>query len=186
MSDTYTTTTTTATYTLPPPQHLPVGSIVTLRRRGHSRTNGEDYFAPAIVLAQFEPNGEIETLIFDSSSGVCFDHAYAIRDVSSRGDGQTRELYVERENIQAVLYDPVEFALSLRRSHALNFAIEQLLGTVSNLSQRLTAIEKDLTATEPPTVATAATAPVDYGEAPRNGPVGKPIQPPLSSPSKKG
>src|SRR5437762_12146830 len=84
---------------LPPPQRLAVGTILTLKMRGHSRTSGQDYYAPAIVLAQHTPNGEIEVLVWDSSAGAHFNHSYPIREVGVRGDGNEREMYVAADNI---------------------------------------------------------------------------------------
>lgn len=94
---------------LAPPRQLEIGTILTLRMRGHSRTNGEDYYAPAVVLKQHRPNGEIEVMIWDSTAGTHYNAAYPIRDISSRGEGAGRELY-EESNIGQVLFSPVRFA----------------------------------------------------------------------------
>ena len=78
-------------YVLPEPQQLPQGSIVTLRMRGHSRTNGQEYYAPAVVLAQYANiTGDIEVLIWDSTAGTHYNAAYPVRDLSTRGDGAER------------------------------------------------------------------------------------------------
>ena len=94
---------------LAPPWQFEIGTILTLRMRGHSRTNGEDYYAPAVVLKQHQPNGEIEVMIWDSTAGTHYNAAYPIRDISSRGEGVERELH-EESNIGQVLFSPMRFA----------------------------------------------------------------------------
>ena len=82
---------------------------------GHSRTGGQEYFAPAVVLQQYEPNGEIDALVWDASAGNAFVHGYAIRDLGSRDtmvtdkDGNLvpgRTQYVIQSNIGQVLFSP--------------------------------------------------------------------------------
>ena len=71
--------------TLEPPQVLETGTLVLLRMAAHSRSpNQQEYFAPAVVLAQYEPNGEIDALVWDASAGNAFVHGYAIRDLGTR------------------------------------------------------------------------------------------------------
>jgi|SRR5579872_1464308 len=98
---------------LPPPMTLEAGSIVTVRMRGHSRTNGEEYFAPAVVLNQFMPGGELELQVWDSTSGTAYIHSYPIRDLSTRGDGNLREVYETRSNIGKVLFSPAQFTTAV-------------------------------------------------------------------------
>jgi len=116
---------------LEPPQQLEVGSIVTLRMRGHTRTQGLEYFAPAVVLNQHSPNGEIEVLIWDSTAGTHYNPAYPIRDLSSRGEGPERELYVVQSNIGKVLFSPDAFAL-------MNVVTENIMDRLAALEQAFT------------------------------------------------
>src|SRR5580658_3630749 len=78
------------------PRRFEPGTILTLRMRGHSRSpvSGQDYFAPAVVLDQFLPGGEISVLIWDSSAGTHYNASYAIRELGVRGSGNEREMYV--------------------------------------------------------------------------------------------
>jgi hypothetical protein len=95
---------------LAPPQQYEVGTLLMLRMRGHSRTDGQEYFAPAVVLRQHMPNGEIEVMIWDSTAGTHYNPAYPVRDLSTRGEGAERELFEERSNVGQVLFSPVRFA----------------------------------------------------------------------------
>lgn len=95
---------------LAPPQQYEVGTLLMLRMRGHSRTDGQEYFAPAVVLHQHMPNGEIEVMIWDSTAGTHYNPAYPVRDLSTRGEGAERELFEERSNVGQVLFSPVRFA----------------------------------------------------------------------------
>ncbi len=99
---------------LPPPLHLEIGSIVTLRMRGHSRTGGLEYFAPAVVLNQHSPNGEIEALVWDSTAGTHYNPNYPIRELSNRErmdeHGPYTEIYELSSNIGAVLFSPDAFS----------------------------------------------------------------------------
>jgi len=103
---------------LAPPPALELGTIATIRMRGHSRTNGEEYFAPAIVLNQHwkedGTGGEtIEVLIWDSTAGTHYNAAYPVRELSSRGEGGERELYEVRSNIGAILFSPQTLSTAL-------------------------------------------------------------------------
>jgi len=92
-----------------PPRLLPIGTILTIRMQGHTRTNGVEYFAPAIVLYQYDDMfGSIEAIVFDASAGTHYQHAYHIRDVSTRGIDN--ELYELRSNIGDILFAPDDFA----------------------------------------------------------------------------
>ena len=97
--------------TLEPPQTLETGTLVLLRMAAHSRSPEQrEYFAPAVVLAQYEPNGEIDALVWDASAGNAFVHGYAIRDLGTRDTAAGREQYVIQSNIGQVLFSPAEFA----------------------------------------------------------------------------
>lgn len=115
---------------LAPPMQLEQGSIVTLRMRGHTRTAGLEYFAPAVVLNQHMPNGEIEVLIWDSTAGTHYNPAYQIRDVSSRGDGPERELYEVQSNVGKVLFSPDAFAM-------MNVVLENMMDRLISLETAL-------------------------------------------------
>ena len=125
------------------PLRLEVGSIVTLRMRGHSRTNGQEYFAPAVVLNQHMPHGEIEVLIWDPTAGTHYNPSYAIRDVSSRGEGTDHELYEVQSNIGQVLFSPDEFgqmqkgiADLQKRSLDLEQAVAELQAQMLDLDRK--------------------------------------------------
>lgn len=129
--------------TLPPPTTLEVGTILTLRMRGHSRTGGADYFAPAVVLEQFQPRGEITCLIWDSTSGNAFQHAYPIREVASMdrlvddGNGghvQKRIEYEAQSNIGQILFSPRQF-------ENLATDLETLMQFVHRLTARVARLE---------------------------------------------
>ena len=97
---------------LDPPRRFEPGTILTLRMRGHSRSPvaGQDYFAPAVVLDQFMPGGELSVLIWDSSAGTHYNASYAVRELSSRGEGNQREMYELTSNVGEVLFSPEAFA----------------------------------------------------------------------------
>lgn len=142
---------------LQPPTPLEVGTILTLRMRGHSRTGGADYFAPAVVLEQFQPRGEITCLIWDSTSGNAFQHAYPIREVTSMdrlvddGNGghvQKRIEYEAQSNIGQVLFSPRQFAFVIEDIQSLTTAVGDLAGRVVRL-------EKEFDYTKPPATGTA-------------------------------
>jgi hypothetical protein len=110
---------------LPAPRTFEPGTIITVRRPGHSRSPvpGQDYYAPALVLEQYMPNGELACFIFDYTSGVQYSGSYQIREISARGDGAAREMYETQSNIGTVLFDP--------------HAIDHLYDSVSLLIQRI-------------------------------------------------
>lgn len=118
---------------LPPYTRLPTGSIVTLRMAGHSRTEGQEYYAPAIVLAQYAPEGQIAVFILDTTAGSHYNPSYPIRDISSRGTGGERELYVLRENIGQILFDPEKTDQAIEHINALSGYVHQLAQRVSDL-----------------------------------------------------
>jgi hypothetical protein len=93
---------------LGPYLRLPVGSIVLIKMRGHVRTHGLDYFAPAVVLNQYDPDGQIECIVWDASAGTHYNPNYAIREVGVRGEGNERQMYEIGSNVQAVLFSPDE------------------------------------------------------------------------------
>jgi hypothetical protein len=108
-----------------PPRRFEPGTILTLRMRGHSRSpvSGQDYFAPAVVLDQFLPGGEISVLIWDSSAGTHYNASYAIRELGVRGSGNEREMYVLTDNIGEVLFSPEAFASLCRSQDSLREAV---------------------------------------------------------------
>jgi len=123
---------------LAPPMLLEQGSIVTLRMRGHTRSpDQQEYFATAIVLAQYMPQGEIDALVWDSSAGTHFAHSYQIRDLGTRGSGDEREMYVLQDNIGAVLFSPEEFRQMTENSEWSRIQI-------GKLEHRLAQLEKEL------------------------------------------
>jgi hypothetical protein len=116
--------------TLPPPQHLSEGTILTLRLPGHTRTNGQEYFAPAIVLQQHEPDGQIEVIIFDPTAGTHYNYAYQIRDIGTKGQGNEREMYEIRSHIGTILFSPDRF--------------NEMLGLVSSLKRHNEYLESQM------------------------------------------
>src|SRR5579864_1886035 len=122
---------------LAPPPRLETGSIVTLRIRGHTRTQGLEYYAPAVVLNQFIPNGEIEVLIWDSTAGTHYNPSYAIRDLSTRGDGVEREVYEVQSNIGQVLFSPEQFQALLLGFEAMDARMLKFSLDVRQLHERL-------------------------------------------------
>lgn len=124
----------------PPPDQYPVGTIATLRMRGHTRTHGEEYWAPAVILAQHEPNGEIEVLIWDSTAGTHYNPAYQIRDLEARmNERGEREMYVSRENIGDVLFNPQEFSRMLVQMDNLEAGFDLLSRRIAELEKQITA-----------------------------------------------
>lgn len=97
---------------LPPPVVLETGTILTLRKPGHLRSPipGQEYFAPAIVLLQYDSDGSIDALVFDASAGAHFVSAYQIREIDARTDNfNRREMFVKRSNIGEILFSPAAF-----------------------------------------------------------------------------
>ena len=127
----------------PPPTPYPVGTIATLRMRGHTRTNGEEYFAPAVILGQHEPNGEVEVLIWDPTAGTHYNSCYQIRDLEARmNEHGEREMYVSQENIGEILFNPQEFAKML-------IQVDNLEAGFDLLSRRMDALEKSMPNNKP-------------------------------------
>lgn len=125
---------------LAPPQQLSIGSIVTLRMRGHTRTNGLEYFAPAVVLAQHTtPDGEIaetiEALVWDPTAGTHYNPAYQVRELSTRPSPRGGvEMYEVQSNIQSILFSPERFM-------QIGLAVDLLADQIASLSQRVAALE---------------------------------------------
>ena len=119
-------------------QRYALGTILTLRMPGHSRTNGAEYYAPAIVLSQHPVTptgggGEIEVIIFDSTSGTSYQHAYAIRDN-------------DRSNVGEILFDP---ALQERLTNDWGMVagiLPNVQADVIDLRSRIAALEAAVTA----------------------------------------
>jgi hypothetical protein len=144
-------------HVLPPPIHLPVGSIVLLRMRGHARSAGLDYFAPAVVLEQHpvrdtNEGGELEVLIWDSSAGTHYNPCYPVRELETRGEGGERWLVEKQSNIDRVLFDPDNIERMQHVLHNLqvevveiNHKLLEISSLVANLAgtfdQRLKALE---------------------------------------------
>jgi hypothetical protein len=155
-----------------PPPVLENGTLVTLRMGAHSRSpNQEPYFAPAVVLAQYEPHGEIDALVWDASAGNHFVHGYTIRDIGTRDTQAGREQYVIQSNIGQVLFSPSEFAtmqdmvtMLMRRAREYGAAIHEL----RMLGERLNALEAMVTAPAP---APALASPAVAAEAPTAAPL---------------
>lgn len=119
---------------LAPPLRLEPGTIATLRMRGHTRTQGLEYYAPAVVLQQHQPNGEIEVLIWDSTAGTHYNPSYSIRDLGVRGEGATREMYELQSNIGQVLFSPSAFSQVIED-------VDVLLREFVQMRRQITALE---------------------------------------------
>ena len=140
--------------TLEPPQTLETGTLVLLRMAAHSRSpNQQEYFAPAVVLAQYDPNGEIDALVWDASAGNAFVHGYAIRDLGSRDTPNGREQYVIQSNIGQVLFSPQQFDRMQQELEILSVELHQKHRAMRDLLSRIEALES------------AATTPVAISEA---------------------
>lgn len=119
--------------TLEPPQTLETGALVLLRMAAHSRSPEQrEYFAPAVVLAQYEPNGEIDALVWDASAGNAFVHGYAIRDLGTRDTQHGREQYVIQSNIGQVLFSP---AAMLKLEDDATRALSEIIGMRNYLKE---------------------------------------------------
>ena len=159
---------------VPAPQTLETGTMVLLRMAAHSRSpNQQEYFAPAVVLAQYEPNGEIDALVWDASAGNAFVHGYAIRDLGTRDTANGREQYVIQSNIGQVLFSPAAFLnlesdVTMAISRAMQAARSQQSfdAALQDFRMRLEALEAMATAP-----GTAATAPPSEAKAPAVKPV---------------
>lgn len=130
-------------YALRPPLQLSIGCIVTLRMRGHTRTNGQEYFAPAVVLQQYDdPVGSIEALVWDYTAGTHYQASYPIRELSSRGIGPDQELYESQSNIGAVLFSPDQFAAMAQEINVLSAELLQKHRMMRDLIARVYHLEK--------------------------------------------
>jgi len=153
--------------TLELPQTLETGTLILLRMAAHSRSpNQQEYFAPAVVLAQYEPNGEIDALVWDASAGNAFVHGYAIRDIGTRDTVNGREQYVIQSNIGAVLFSPQQFDRMQQELEILSVELHQKHRAMRDLTARIESLEAMATA---PGV--AATAPPSEAKAPAVKPV---------------
>jgi hypothetical protein len=159
---------------LPPPARYAVGSIVTLRMRGHTRTNGQEYWAPAVVLEQHPPTsqggGEIEVIVWDSTAGTHYNPCYPVREVSARStSGGGTELYEMQSNIGQVLFSPETFAQMAE-------GLSELQAQVLYLSRRVSELAADIAPLKDVKVLQPVTIPP---------PAGGPVQPPVAAAPKK-
>ena len=162
--------------TLEPPQTLETGTLVLLRMAAHSRSpNQQEYFAPAVVLAQYEPNGEIDALVWDASAGNAFVHGYAIRDLGSRDTPNGREQYVIQSNIGQVLFSPAAFlnleadvTIAISRAMQVSRSQQSFEVVLQEFRVKLEALEQIVTQ---PASGGAATAPPSEAKAPAVKPV---------------
>jgi hypothetical protein len=123
---------------LDPPRVFEPGTILTLRMRGHTRSpNQSEYFAPAVVLEQFMPGGEISVLIWDSSAGTHYNGSYPVRDLGVRGEGGSRETYELRSNVGDVLFSPAAFA-------NMTDGVDTLALAYSRMRERISALENQM------------------------------------------
>ena len=153
-----------------PPQVLETGTLVLLRMAAHSRSpNQQEYFAPAVVLAQYEPMGEIDALVWDASAGNAFVHGYAIRDLGSRDTPNGREQYVIQSNIGQVLFSPQQFERMQQELEILSIELHQKHRAMRDLLARIEALEA--AATTPAATGDAVTAPPSEAKAPAVKPV---------------
>jgi hypothetical protein len=160
---------------VPAPQQLETGTLILLRMAAHSRSpNQQEYFAPAVVLQQYEPNGEIDALVWDASAGNAFVHGYAIRDLGTRDTQQGREQYVIQSNIGQVLFSPaamLDLEADVTRVMAAQLGLQRefrsaLQNEFAALTARVESLEASLTAP-----GAAATAPPSEAKAPAVKPV---------------
>jgi hypothetical protein len=127
---------------LKPPIHLETGAIVTLRMPGHSRTGGQEYFAPAVVLQQYYPEGQIDALVWDASAGAHFAHGFAVRDVGVRTlEAGVNEFYEIKPNIGDVLFSPEQFREMGMNVEMLTITERGLQTAVANLWKRVESLE---------------------------------------------
>ncbi|SRR6266478_2743127 len=142
----------------PPPLALEVGSIVTLRMRGHTRTQGLEYFSPAVVLHQHSPGGELEVLIWDPTAGTHYNSNYPIRELANRDvevkvllnpadpslgvTCQTvRQQYESQSNIGQVLFSPLAFQNVLAEVDILSHELRQKHQLLKQLVDRVNRLE---------------------------------------------
>lgn len=114
---------------------LETGAIVTLRMRGHTHSpGGLEYFAPAVVLAQYnDPYGSIDALVWDSTAGTHMATGYHVRELGARGDGGEREMYELQSNIGEVLFSPDRFKEVIEQHYILHTQITALQKRVGAL-----------------------------------------------------
>jgi hypothetical protein len=130
---------------LDPPRVFEPGTILTLRMRGHTRSpNQSEYFAPAVVLEQFMPGGEISVLIWDSSAGTHYNASYPVRDLGVRGEGGSRDTYELRSNVGDVLFSPAAFASMTDGVDTLTLAYSRMRGAAGDLEHRIAALEMQM------------------------------------------
>lgn len=119
------------------PPAYETGTILTIRMRGHSRSPvpGQDYFAPAVVLEQFQPDGEISCLVWDSSAGTHYNASYPVRDIGVRGEGREREMYEMQSNIGEVLFSPQRMRdLTEGHNKLTDFIIDKMRSIVNTIN----------------------------------------------------
>lgn len=121
--------------TLAPFMRLETGSLVTIRMRGHTHSpGGLEYFAPAVVLAQYNDDyGSIDCLVWDSSAGNAYVHGYHVRELGVRGEGSEREMYELQSNIGQVLFSPDQLANVISRIDQLEYDMLSMLTAVSKM-----------------------------------------------------
>jgi hypothetical protein len=105
--------------------------------RGHVRTNGIDYYAPAIVLNQYEPNGELELFVWDSSSGNTYIPSYQIRDIGVWGDGHDRYMYELSSNVQDILFSAEEQMLMRIRLDDMELQLKQMTALITEMAKTI-------------------------------------------------
>ena len=111
------------------------GTILMYRMPGHSRSPvpGAEYFAPALVLEQFDvPTGDLRLIVWDSSAGNPTGVFHA-RELSTRGEGNEREQYVSQENVGEVLFSPHRLAETMKLIFELRDAVLSLQKDVLDL-----------------------------------------------------
>lgn len=117
------------------PLRLATGTLITIRMRGHTHSpGGQEYFAPAIVLCQYNDiYGSIDAICWDATSGSPFMSGYHTREVAARGEGSTREMYESQSNIGEILFAPQDFARAMQRLEQLELDILNVLQAVSKM-----------------------------------------------------
>jgi hypothetical protein len=162
------------TDSLKPYMRLSPGSLVTIRMRGHSRTQGQEYFAPAFVLNQYHPNGEIDAVVFDTTSSVSFANAYPIRDLTVSGDGPSRRMTELQSNIGEVLFEPSHFRDQQYAVSELQMFVSNLVDSNNYLKERIKYLEELIVGSNKPSAdpGPAAGPAGPAGPGPAAGPAG--------------
>ena len=126
---------TQAATALPGFMRLETGSLVTIRMRGHTHSpGGLEYFAPAVVLAQYNDDyGSVDCLVWDSSAGNAYVHGYHVRELGVRGEGSERGMYELQSNIGQVLFSPNEFATMIGSLQDFELRLMRLEVSVTKL-----------------------------------------------------